>query len=153
MYVRRTLCFLLQVKWTPRCPDSKEGWISLQRLNAGTSFISQAERMPESPVETLEKALGLHLIWTMGLTSFWHLERLAEYTASKVDDARHFLNIVTYPNITVPTRKWPSVSCLTSRSVRIVLPSVVLIRDISIITRQESWPRLTDTSYEWLPLP
>ena len=25
MYVRGTLCFMLQVKWTPRCPDEKEG--------------------------------------------------------------------------------------------------------------------------------
>ena len=38
-------------------------------LNAGSSFISQDEGMSESSVETLEKALGLHLIWTGGLTS------------------------------------------------------------------------------------
>ena len=31
-YVRGTLCFLSQVKWTVRGPDSKEGWISLQWL-------------------------------------------------------------------------------------------------------------------------
>ena len=28
--------------------------------------------MTESPVETLEKAIVLHLFWTEGLTSFWH---------------------------------------------------------------------------------
>ena len=31
-YVRGTLCFLSQVKWTARDPDSKEGQISLQCL-------------------------------------------------------------------------------------------------------------------------
>ena len=31
-YVRGTLCFLSQVEWTPRGPDSKEGRISLQWL-------------------------------------------------------------------------------------------------------------------------
>ena len=67
-YVRGTLCFVPQVEWTPRCPDSKEGRVSLQRLHACSSFISQDERMSESPVETLEKALGLHFISKMGLT-------------------------------------------------------------------------------------
>ena len=33
-----------------------------------SAFISQDERMSESPVETLEKALGLHFISKMGLT-------------------------------------------------------------------------------------
>ena len=70
MYVTGTLCFLLQVKWTPRCPDSKEGKIYWQILSAGSSFISQDERMSESHVETLQKAIGLHLISTRGLTSF-----------------------------------------------------------------------------------
>ena len=60
----RTLCFLLQVKCILRCPASKECQTSLQRLNAGSSFISQDERMYESPVETLQKDLGLHLIST-----------------------------------------------------------------------------------------
>ena len=32
-------------------------------LNAGSSFISQDEGMSESPVETLEKAIVLHLFW------------------------------------------------------------------------------------------
>ena len=68
-YVRGTLCFLPEVKWTPRCPDSKEGRVSLQWLNAGSYFISQDEGMTEYPVETIEKAIVLHLFWTEGLTS------------------------------------------------------------------------------------
>ena len=32
-------------------------------LNAISSFISQDERMSESPVETLQKASGFHLFW------------------------------------------------------------------------------------------
>ena len=52
----------------PEIPDLKEGQISLQRLNAGSSFIAQDERMSESPIETLQKALGLSLFATMGLT-------------------------------------------------------------------------------------
>ena len=63
-YVRGTVCFLSQVEWTARDPYSKEGRISLQRLNSGSCFISQAEGMSESPVETLEKAVVLCLIWT-----------------------------------------------------------------------------------------
>ena len=43
--------------------------------------------MTESPVETLEKAIVLHLFWTEGLTSFGHIERCAEFSASKSDDA------------------------------------------------------------------
>ena len=38
-------------------------------LNSGSSFISQDESMSESPVETLEKAVGVLLIWTGVLTS------------------------------------------------------------------------------------
>ena len=53
------------------------------------------------PVETLQKDLGLHLVWTSGLTSLWHVERLAQVSASKVDDACHFLNIFRNPNIIV----------------------------------------------------
>ena len=92
-------------------------------LIAVSSFISQDEMMSESPVETLQKALGLHLFWTTELTSLWHLDRLSEFSASKVDDACPFLNILRNPNNTVPTRKWHLVSRLTSRSVRIVPPA------------------------------
>ena len=49
--------------------ESKEGQISLQWLNFGSCFMSQDEGMTESPVETLEKAVGLRLIWTGGITS------------------------------------------------------------------------------------
>ena len=50
-------------------PDSKEGRISLHGLNLGLCFMSQDEGMSESPVEMLEKAVGLHLIWTGGIIS------------------------------------------------------------------------------------
>ena len=50
-------------------PDSKEGRISLQGLNLGLSFMSQDEGMSETRVETLEKAVGLGLIWTGVITS------------------------------------------------------------------------------------
>ena len=123
--LRRMLIFLLQVKWTLRCPDSKEGQISLQRLNSSSSFFAQDEWMSESPIESLQKALGLYVISKRGLTFLWHLERHTEFSASKVDDAWLFLYIIKYPNITMPTRKWHLVSLLTSRSVRIVLPSLV----------------------------
>ena len=43
--------------------------------------------MTESPVETLERAIVLDLFWTEGLTSFGHIERCAEFIASKGDDA------------------------------------------------------------------
>ena len=43
--------------------------------------------MSESPVENIEKALGLPLIWTGGLKSLSHLERRTEFITSKGDDA------------------------------------------------------------------
>ena len=90
MYVRGTLCFMLQAKWSPRFPDQKEVQISLQSIHACSSFMSQDERMSESPVETLQKALGLHFISKRGLTFLWHLESHVEFTASNVDDAWQF---------------------------------------------------------------
>ena len=42
--------------------------------------------MIESPVETLKKAIVLDLFWREGLTSFGHIERGAEFSASKGDD-------------------------------------------------------------------
>ena len=86
-------------------------------LNAGSSFIWPNEGMSESPVETLEKALGPCLIWTGGFTSLWHLKRHAEFNGSKGDDAWLLLKIDRNPNITVATRKGPWVSRLTLRSV------------------------------------
>ena len=120
---RCVFCF----KWNgPRdALTRKKTRFSCRGLTAFSSFVSQDERVSKSPLETLLKALGLHLIWTMDLTTLWHLDRFAESSASKVDDACLFLNIVRNPNITVPNWKLPLVSCLTSRSVCIVLPSLV----------------------------
>ena len=49
--------------------------------------MSQDEGMSESPVEALEKAVGLRLIWTVGMISRGQLERHTEFNASKGDDA------------------------------------------------------------------
>ena len=122
MYVSGALHFMLQAKWTLRCPDWKEVQISLQTLCACSSFISKDERMSECPVGTLQKALGLHFISKRGLTCLWQLESNVEYTASNFVDAWQFFNIVRNPNITVSNRKIDLNSHLTSRSVRIVLP-------------------------------
>ena len=124
-YVRGTLCFLPLVEWTPRCPDSKEGRVPCSGLNTGSYFIAQEEGMTESPVETLEKAIVLHLFWTEGLTSFWHIERCAEFIASKSDDAWLYVKIDRNTNIPVPTHKGRLASRLTFSSVRTVLPSLV----------------------------
>ena len=124
-YMRGTLFFLSQVERTGRYPDSKEGRNSLQCLNSGSCCISQDEGMSESQVETLEKAIVLRLICIGGITSIWYLERHTEFNASKDDYALLFLKMNRNPNITVPTRKWALISCLTSRSVSIDLPSLV----------------------------
>ena len=60
------------LKWNgPReALTQKEAGFPCSSLNSGLSFISQDEGMSESPVETLEKAVGLCHIWTGGLTSF-----------------------------------------------------------------------------------
>ena len=81
--------------------------------------------MTESPVETLKKAIVLHLFWTEGLTSFGHNESCAEFSASKGDDALLFVKIDRNTNITVPTNKIRLASRLTFSSVRTVLPSLV----------------------------
>ena len=75
------------MEWTARGPDSKEGRISLQWLKFRLVFISQVEGVSESPVETLEKAIVLRLIWIGGITSLSFLERHTEFKASKGDDA------------------------------------------------------------------
>ena len=41
----------------------KKAGFPCRDLNASSSFISQDERMSESPVKNLQKAPGLHLIW------------------------------------------------------------------------------------------
>ena len=43
--------------------------------------------MSESPVENVEKAVGVLLIWTGGLTSLRHLDGHTEFNASLGDDA------------------------------------------------------------------
>ena len=50
-------------------PDSKKAGFPCSGLNFGSFFMSQDEGMSESPVEILEKAVGLRLIWTGGITS------------------------------------------------------------------------------------
>ena len=92
--------------------------------------------MSESPVETLEKGLGLHFISKIGLTCLWQLESHVEFTASDFDDAWQFFNIVRNPNITVSNRKRDLNSYLTSRSVCILLPRLVYIPELSLIPRQ-----------------
>ena len=49
--------------------------------------MSKDEGMSESPVETLEKAVGLRPIWTGGIISLSHLERHTEFNASTGDNA------------------------------------------------------------------
>ena len=153
MYVSGTLCLMLQAKWTPRCPDKKEVKITLQRFHACSSFMLQDERMSESTVDSLQKALGLHFISKRGLTCLWQLESHLEFTASNVDDAWQFFNIVKNPIITVSNRKRDLNSHLTSRSVRIVLPRLVYIPVLSLIPRQVSWFHWTNSSFEWTLTP
>ena len=153
MYVRGTMCFMLQSKWTPRCPDYKEVQISLQRLHACSSFLSQDERMPECPVETLQEALGLNFSSERGLTWLWQLESHVELTASNFNDAWQFLNIVRNHNITVSNRKRDLNAHFTSRSVRIVLPRLVYISEMSFIPRQVSWLQWTNSSFGWTSSP
>ena len=68
--MREGLC-VFSLKWNgPRnVLIEKKAGFHCSGLNAGSSLISQDEGMSESSVDTLEKALGLQLIWTGGLTS------------------------------------------------------------------------------------
>ena len=50
-------------------PDSKEGQISLQGLKFRLVFHLKDEGMSVFPVQTLEKAVVLCLIWIGGITS------------------------------------------------------------------------------------
>ena len=124
-YVRGTLCFCLKWNGPRETLTQKKAGVPCSGLNSGSCFISQDEGMSDSPVETLEKAIVLRVIWIGGITSFWYLERHTEFKASNGDDAWFFLKMDRNPNITVPIIKWNLDSCLTSRSVRIVLPSLV----------------------------
>ena len=126
----------------------KKAGFPFSGFNAGSSFISQDEGLPESPVETLEKALGPRLIWTGGLTSLWNFKRHMEFSASKGDDAWLFLKIDRNPNIPVTTGKGRVVSRLTWRSVYIARPSLEEIPEVSLVIRQESWHWWTNKSLE-----
>ena len=103
----------------------KEAGFPCSALNSGSSFISQDEGRSECPVETLEKAIGLNLFWIEGLISNWDFESCAEFNASKGDDAWLFAKIYRNTNITEPTNKGRLASRLTSRSVCILLPSIL----------------------------
>ena len=92
--------------------------------------------MSESPLETLEKALGPDFISKMVLTWLWHLESHVEFTPSNFDDAWQFFNIVRNTNITVSNRKRDLNSDLNSRSVCIFLRRLVYIPELSLIPRQ-----------------
>ena len=95
--------------------------------------------MSESPVETLQKALGLHFISKRGLTYLSQLQSHVEFTASNLDDDWQFFNTVRNPNITVSNRIRDLNTNLTSRRVRIVLPRLVYIPELSLIPRQVSY--------------
>ena len=124
-YVRGTTCFLSQEECTARGLTQKNARFPCSVLNSGSCFISQDKGMSESPVETLEKAIVPRLIWIGGITSRWYLERHIELKASKGDDGWLFLKMDKNSNITLPSRKWALFSCLSSRSVHIILPSLV----------------------------
>ena len=116
-------CFKWNGPWNAL--TQKKAGFSCSGLNAGSSFISQDERITESRVENLEKAIFLQIFWTEGLTYLWHIESCAEFNASKGDDAWLFVKIDRITNITVPTNKGRLASQLTSRRVHIILPSLV----------------------------
>ena len=104
--------------------------------------------MSESPVEILWKALGLHFISKRGLMCLSQLESHVAFTASNLDDAWQFFNIVRNPSITGSNRKRDLNSHLTSRSVRIVLPRLVYIPELSHIPRQVFSLHWTNSSFD-----
>ena len=137
----------------PEIPWLKRRRISLQRLKCRLIFnitrwkdVRITNRDPRESTSTpppLDK--GPHITLTT--------QEAHRFQCFKVDDAWLFLNSVRNPNITVPTRNWTSFSRFTSRSIRIVLPSVLYIPEVFIVTRQESWRRWTNTSFEWPSTP
>ena len=68
-YERGTVCVLSQVECTARGLTQKKAGFPCSGLNLGSCFMSQDEGMSESPVEALEKAVGLRLIWIGGIIS------------------------------------------------------------------------------------
>ena len=76
----------------------------------------------------------LHL--KKGPDMLWQLESQVQFTSSNFDDSWQFFNILRNPNITVSNRKRDLNSHWTSRSVRIILPCLVYIPELSLIPRQ-----------------
>ena len=123
-YVRVTLCFLSQGEWTARDPDSKEGPISLQWLKFRLVFhltrwmdvwIPCGDHRESHSSPHLDRGNHITLIprEAHGIQGF------------KMWRCLTFLKMDRNHNITVSPRKWALLSSLTSRSVRIVLPSLV----------------------------
>ena len=93
-------------------------------LNAGSSFISQDEGMSESPVETLEKALGPRLIWTGGLISLDNSRSSCSSVLQKVMRPDSCWKLIVIP-IYLENIKGKLISHITSRSVCIIPPNLV----------------------------
>ena len=53
---------------TERGLTQKKAGFPCSGLNLGSCFMSQDEGMSESPVEAIEKAIGLRLIWRGEIT-------------------------------------------------------------------------------------
>ena len=80
--VRGTQHFLSQGNGPREVLTEKKARIPCSGLNTGLSFISQDEGMSECPVETIEKAVGVRLIWTGGPHIPLTLKRHTEFNAS-----------------------------------------------------------------------
>ena len=144
------LCFKqngLQMPWLERSANYP--------AEASCMLIVHVKRWKDVwvPCRDPTEILGLHFISKRGITCLWQLESHVEYTASNVDDAWQFFNIVRNPNITVSNRKSGLNSQLTSRSVRIVLPRLVYIPELSLIPSQVSWLHWTNSSFKWTSPP
>ena len=82
--LRRTLCFLSQVEWTSRDPDSKEGQISLQWLKFRLVFHLTRWRHVWIPWgDPSESRRGLPYL-DGGLTSLWPFESTRNSMLHKV---------------------------------------------------------------------
>ena len=87
---------------------------------------------PNMPLTT-QKPRGVHCFKFLGCLTIFNIDR--------------------NPNITLSNRKRDLNSHLTSRSVRIVLPRLVYISELSLIPRLVSWLHLTNSSFEWTSPP
>ena len=106
-YVRGTLCYLSQVEWTAKDPDSKDSRISLQCLKIRLVFHLTRWRDIWIPCGDPRQSGIFRLIWIWGITSLLYLERHMEFKASKGDDAWLFLKMDRNPNITVQLKSEP----------------------------------------------